>query len=109
MGPSPRRRALIAPATLIGTFLAALDSTAIGNPGELRVGKLSDNYGRKPIYLVGIFLFLAGSVLAWASESVSGPAFYGLCAPGLVSLAVAAFFPGGTAKSLINSEEDPVV
>ena len=96
---SPRRKALVTLATLIGTFLAALDSTVVGTAmptviGDLGglplypwvfasyllaatvtgpvFGKLSDTYGRKPIYLAGIFLFLAGSVLAGTSESMSG-------------------------------------
>ena len=99
MGLSPRRKALVTLATLIGTFLAALDSTVVGTAmptviGDLGglplypwvfasyllaatvtgpvFGKLSDTYGRKLIYLAGIFLFLAGSVLAGTSESMSG-------------------------------------
>ncbi len=97
MGLSRRRKALITLATLIGTFLAALDSTVVGTAmptviGELGglslypwvfasyllaatvtgpvFGKLSDTYGRKPIYLSGIFLFLLGSVLAGTSQSM---------------------------------------
>ena len=88
---------LVTLATLIGTFLAALDSTVVGTAmptviGELGglslyswvfasyllaatatgpvFGRLSDTYGRKPIYLAGISLFLAGSVLCGASESM---------------------------------------
>jgi EmrB/QacA subfamily drug resistance transporter len=34
-------------------------------------GKLSDTYGRKPVYLAGIFLFLLGSVLAGTSQSIA--------------------------------------
>ncbi len=98
MGLSKRRKALITLATLIGTFLAALDSTVVGTAmptviGELGglplypwvfasyllaatvtgpvFGKLSDTYGRKPIYLAGIFLFLLGSVLAGTSQSMT--------------------------------------
>jgi EmrB/QacA subfamily drug resistance transporter len=94
---SRRRKALVTLATLIGTFLAALDSTVVGTAmptviGELGglelypwafasyllaatvtgpvFGKLSDTYGRKPVYLAGIFLFLAGSVLAGTSQSM---------------------------------------
>src|SRR5215213_1021422 len=33
-------------------------------------GKLSDVYGRKPIYLSGIFLFLLGSILAGTSQTM---------------------------------------
>ena len=98
MGLSRRRKALITLATLIGTFLAALDATVVGTAmptviGELGglslypwvfasyllaatvtgpvFGKLSDTYGRKPIYLTGIALFLLGSVLAGTSESMA--------------------------------------
>ncbi|HET7272576.1 MAG TPA: MDR family MFS transporter [Rubrobacter sp.] len=98
MGLSKRRKALITLATLIGTFLAALDSTVVGTAmptviGELGglelypwafasyllaatvmgpvFGKLSDTYGRKPVYLAGIFLFLLGSVLAGTSQSMA--------------------------------------
>ena len=94
---SKRRKALITLATLIGTFLAALDSTVVGTAmptvigdlGGLRLypwvfasyllaatvtgpifGKLSDIYGRKPIYLSGIFLFLLGSILAGTSQTM---------------------------------------
>ena len=94
---SNRRKALITLATLIGTFLAALDATVVGTAmptviGELGglelypwafasyllaatvtgpiFGKLSDTYGRKPVYLAGILLFLLGSVLAGTSQSM---------------------------------------
>ncbi len=99
MGLSKRRKTLITLATLIGTFLAALDSTVVGTAmptviGELGglslypwvfasyllaatvtgpiFGKLSDTYGRKPVYLAGIFLFLAGSLLAGTSQTMTG-------------------------------------
>ena len=98
MGLSRRRKTLVVLATLIGTFLAALDATVVGTAmptiiGELGglplypwafasyllaatvtgpvFGKLSDTYGRKPVYLAGIFLFLLGSVLAGASQSMA--------------------------------------
>src|SRR4028118_1155360 len=98
-----RRKTLVVLATLIGTFLAALDATVVGTAmppiiGELgglplypwafasyllaatvtgpAFGKLSDTYGRKPIYLTGIFLFLLGSVLAGTSESMAALIFY---------------------------------
>ena len=99
MGLSKRRKALITLATLIGTFLAALDATVVGTAmptiiGELGglslypwafasylvaatvtgpvFGKLSDTYGRKPVYLAGIFLFLVGSILCGAAQSMWG-------------------------------------
>ena len=98
MGMGRRRKTLVVLATLIGTFLAALDATVVGTAmptiiGELGglplypwafasyllaatvtgpvFGKLSDTYGRKPVYLAGIFLFLLGSVLAGASQSMA--------------------------------------
>jgi EmrB/QacA subfamily drug resistance transporter len=97
LGLSKRRKVLVTLATLVGTFLAALDSTVVGTAmptviGELGglelypwafasyllaatvmgpiFGKLSDTYGRKPVYLAGIFLFLLGSVLAGTSQSM---------------------------------------
>src|SRR3954469_5419279 len=39
-------------------------------------GRLSDTYGRKPIYLTGISLFLLGSVLAGTSESMTALIFF---------------------------------
>jgi EmrB/QacA subfamily drug resistance transporter len=33
-------------------------------------GKLSDRYGRRPIFLAGMFIFLAGSILAGLSQSM---------------------------------------
>jgi EmrB/QacA subfamily drug resistance transporter len=98
LGFSRRRKTLVVLATLIGTFLAALDATVVGTAmptiiGELGglplypwafasyllaatvtgpvFGKLSDTYGRKPVYLAGILLFLLGSVLAGASQSMA--------------------------------------
>jgi EmrB/QacA subfamily drug resistance transporter len=103
LGLSKRRKALITLATLIGTFLAALDATIVGTAmptviGELGglelypwafasyllaatvtgpvFGKLSDTYGRKPVYLAGIFLFLLGSVLAGTSQSMAALIFF---------------------------------
>ena len=34
-------------------------------------GKLSDLFGRKPIFLIGIVLFLAGSALSGASQNMN--------------------------------------
>ncbi|SDH22946.1 drug resistance transporter, EmrB/QacA subfamily [Lentzea fradiae] len=56
-------------------------------------GKLSDIYGRKPMYLAAITLFLAGSLLAGIASSIYELAAYravqGLGAGGLMSLAFA--------------------
>jgi EmrB/QacA subfamily drug resistance transporter len=56
-------------------------------------GKLSDIYGRKPLYLTAISLFLAGSLLSGIANSMYELAAYravqGLGAGGLMSLAMA--------------------
>ncbi|BBL79639.1 MFS transporter [Rubrobacter xylanophilus] len=97
MGLSRRRKILVTLATLIGTFLAALDSTVVGTAmptviGDLGglslypwvfasyllaatitgpvFGRLSDAYGRKPVYLTGVALFLLGSVLCGTAGSM---------------------------------------
>lgn len=99
LGLSRRRKTIITLATLVGTFLAALDATVVGTAmptviGELGglelyswvfaayllaatvtgpiFGKLSDTYGRKPIYLIGVFLFLLGSILSGTADSMTG-------------------------------------
>ncbi|HVO77883.1 MAG TPA: MFS transporter, partial [Methanomassiliicoccales archaeon] len=33
-------------------------------------GKMSDRYGRKPIFLIGMFLFLGGSMVAGLSQNM---------------------------------------
>jgi EmrB/QacA subfamily drug resistance transporter len=84
-------------ALMLGMFLAALDQsivstalpTIVGDLGGLNhlswvvtsyllastlstpiYGKLGDMYGRKPVFLVAILVFLAGSMLAGLSESM---------------------------------------
>ncbi len=56
-------------------------------------GKLSDLFGRKPIFLIGIVLFLAGSALSGASQSmnelIAFRAFQGLGAGALLPIAIA--------------------
>ncbi|MEA2355333.1 MAG: hypothetical protein QOD61_1462 [Solirubrobacteraceae bacterium] len=85
-------------ALMLGMFLAALDQTIVstalptivGDLGGLNhlswvvtayllastastplYGKLGDMYGRKPLFLAAIVIFLAGSVLAGASQSLN--------------------------------------
>ncbi len=92
-----RQRLSITIACMLSTSLAALDSTivgtamptVIGDLGGLALypwvfsayllastttvpiyGKLADLFGRKPVLLVGIGLFLAGSALCGASQSM---------------------------------------
>ncbi|ABG05153.1 Drug resistance transporter EmrB/QacA subfamily [Rubrobacter xylanophilus DSM 9941] len=103
MGLSRRRKILVTLATLIGTFLAALDSTVVGTAmptviGDLGglglypwvfasyllaatvtgplFGRLSDAYGRKPVYLAGVSLFLLGSVLCGTAGSMGALIVY---------------------------------
>ena len=68
---------------------AYLISSTISTP---LYGKLSDQYGRKPFYLVAIVLFLIGSLLCGTAGSMYQLAVYravqGLGAGGLMSLAI---------------------
>ncbi|MET7933833.1 MFS transporter [Streptomyces sp. NPDC005322] len=98
--PTPRGRRPVAAALMLGMALAALDSTIIstavpqivGDLGGFSVfswlfsgyllavtvtlpvyGKLSDTFGRKPVLLTGIVVFLIGSLLcagAWNMASL---------------------------------------
>ncbi len=56
-------------------------------------GKLSDLFGRKPIFLVGVVLFLIGSAASGASQSmnqlIAFRAFQGLGAAALMPIAIA--------------------
>src|SRR5215207_6689236 len=88
---------LIIAALMLGMALAALDPTVVGTAmptfiGKLGgvslyswvfsaylltstttvpvYGKLADLYGRKPVVLVGVAIFLAGSVLCGVSQSM---------------------------------------
>jgi EmrB/QacA subfamily drug resistance transporter len=97
LGLSQRAKLEILGAVMLGLFLSALDQTIVGPVlpkivGDLKgtdyyvwavtiylltstvtvpiYGKLSDLYGRKPIMMLGISLFLAGSALAGLSQEM---------------------------------------
>jgi EmrB/QacA subfamily drug resistance transporter len=103
-------------AVMIGVFLAALDQTVVGTAlprivTDLRgnevytwaftaylltatisgpvYGKLSDLFGRRPIFLVGIAIFLVGSVLAGISPSIE----WLIASRGIQGLGAGALFP----------------
>ena len=95
LGLSRRAKLEILGAVMLGMFLSALDQTIVGpvlpkivsdlNGTDFYTwavtiylltstvtvpiyGKLSDLYGRKPILMIGIGLFLAGSALSGLSQ-----------------------------------------
>ena len=97
LGLSRRTKFEILGAVMLGMFLAALDQTIVGPVlprivSDLRgidyytwvvtiylltstvtvpiYGKLSDLYGRKPVLMTGIVLFLIGSALSGASQEM---------------------------------------
>jgi EmrB/QacA subfamily drug resistance transporter len=94
---SERSRLVILGAVLLAMFLGSLDQTVVGTALPRIVtdlhgsdqyawvvtvylltstitvpiyGKLSDAYGRKPLLMIGILLFLAGSALSGLSQSI---------------------------------------
>ena len=98
LGLSHRAKMEVLFAVLLGLFLGALDQTIVGpalptiatdlNGNDLYVwtitiylltstisvpfwGKLSDLYGRKPIFMAGIVIFLLGSALSGLSQNMS--------------------------------------
>jgi EmrB/QacA subfamily drug resistance transporter len=112
-----RRRAAVTAGLMLGMFLAALEATVVSTAMPTVVaslggldryswvfsaylltstasvplwGRLSDLYGRRSIYLAAIALFLAGSMLAGLSQSMSQLVFFrllqGLGAGGLIPL-----------------------
>jgi EmrB/QacA subfamily drug resistance transporter len=97
LGLSHRQKMEILFAVMLGLFLGALDQTIVGpalptiatdlQGNDLYVwaitiylltstisvpfwGKLSDIYGRKPIFMIGIGIFLVGSALSGLSQSM---------------------------------------
>ena len=103
-------------AVMIGVFLAALDQTVVGTALPQIItdlqgnavytwaftaylltatisgpiyGKLSDLYGRRPIFLAGIGIFLVGSVLAGISPSIE----WFIASRGIQGLGAGALFP----------------
>lgn len=96
MNKSLKRNYILA-GLLLSTFLAAIEGTVIGPAGPRIVGdlggvallswvftaylltmavstpifgKMSDLYGRKPVFIIGSLLFLAGSLLSGLSQSM---------------------------------------
>jgi len=94
---STRTKVIVMAGTLLGMFTSAMDQTVVstsmprivadlGGFGLFSwvgtgfmlastttvpiVGKLSDLYGRKPFYMLGIFLLLFGSALSGMSQSI---------------------------------------
>lgn len=118
-GPSRRRIFTVLAGLMMAMFLGALDQTIVssairviadqlhGQTAQAWVttaylitstittplyGKLSDIYGRKPLYLGAISIFLAGSLLCGAANSIAQLAAFravqGVGAGGLMSLSL---------------------
>ena len=95
---SRKRRWVVTAGILLGMFLAALEATVVGTAMPTVIaslggldryswvlsayllastvtvpiwGRLSDLYGRRPLYLIGVALFIIGSVLSGASRSIT--------------------------------------
>lgn len=116
---SRKQRMVVTAGVMMGMFLAALEATVVGTAmptviaalGGLQHyswvfsaylltstvtvpiwGKLSDLYGRRPLYQIGIAIFLAGSILSGISTSmfqlIAFRAIQGLGAGALVPLAM---------------------
>ncbi len=111
-----RTRMEILVAVLLGIFLAALDQTVVGtalprivtdlNGNDVYTwaftsylltatisgpmyGKLSDIYGRRPIFIIGVAIFLFGSILS----GLSGAMWQFIAFRGLQGLGAGALFP----------------
>src|SRR5438445_6101278 len=97
VGMTKKAKIIVTIALMLGMFLAALDTTIVGTAlpsivGKLGgislyswvfsaylltstttvpiYGKLADLYGRKPLFLFGSGLFLLGSILSGAAQSM---------------------------------------
>src|SRR5215470_9032431 len=95
---SKRRRRVVTAGVMLGMFLAALEATVVGTAMPTVIaslggldryswvfsayllastvtvpvwGRLSDLYGRRPLYLAGIAIFLMGSALSGASQTIT--------------------------------------
>ena len=116
---SPRRRRAVTAGVMTGMLLAALEGTVVGTAMPTIVaalgglahyswvvsaylltstvtvplwGKLSDLFGRRPIFQIGILVFLVGSLACGASQSMTqlilARALQGLGAGALIPLAM---------------------
>jgi len=95
---SKRRRRVVTAGVMLGMFLAALEATVVGTAMPTVIaslggldryswvfsaylltstvtvpvwGRLSDMYGRRLFYLIGVSFFLVGSALSGASQSIT--------------------------------------
>src|SRR6476646_11529823 len=116
LGLSHRAKMEVLFAVMLGLFLGALDQTIVGpalptivtqlNGNDLYTwavtsylltstisvpfwGKLSDLYGRKPIFMIGIVLFLIGSALSGLSQNMEQLILF----RGLQGIGAGALFP----------------
>jgi EmrB/QacA subfamily drug resistance transporter len=116
LGLSHRAKMEVLFAVMLGLFLGALDQTIVGpalptivtqlNGNELYVwavtiylltstisvpfwGKLSDLYGRKPMFIIGIVIFLIGSALSGLSQNMEQLILF----RGLQGIGAGALFP----------------
>src|SRR4026208_2566104 len=116
LGLSQRAKLEILFAVMLGLFLGALDQTIVGpalptivtqlSGNDLYVwavtsylltstisvpfwGKLSDIYGRKPIFMIGIVVFMAGSALSGLSQTMEQLIFF----RGLQGIGAGSLFP----------------
>jgi EmrB/QacA subfamily drug resistance transporter len=116
---SNKRRWVVTAGIMLGMFLAALEATVVGTAMPTVIaslggldryswvfsaylltatvtvpvwGRLSDLYGRRPLYLIGVAFFLLGSALSGASQTITQlivfRAVQGLGAGGLIPLSM---------------------